>query len=185
MTRAQELAALGLPNAAAMQKPQKPRRVAAPAAAQQPGAAAGGLGQLPAAGAELNSAAPDSGGGSSCGIAVPERFAAAAADPSEEALLHVLGEVFGFPAFRGLQLPTIQRVLAGESVLSIMPTGPLPAVLSKLVPGLAVPLNACALCMSRWAWLPACRIEYVGVLNATAMPIEGPAPPPALSAQLA
>ena len=54
---------------------------------------------------------------------MPERFAAAAAEPSEAALLGVLGQVFGFPAFRGLQLPTIQRLLAGESVLAIMPTG--------------------------------------------------------------
>ena len=32
---------------------------------------------------------------------------------------------FGFSSFRGLQVPTIQRVLRGESCLSIMPTGKL------------------------------------------------------------
>ena len=54
-------------------------------------------------------------------------FAAVAADPSEAALTEVAQRVFGFPGFRGLQLPIIQRVLAGQSTLAIMPTGkPLP-----------------------------------------------------------
>lgn len=66
-------------------------------------------------------------------LQVDERFAATAADPSEGALLGVLGEVFGFPAFRGLQLPTIQRVLGGESLLSIMPTGEEARALSQIV----------------------------------------------------
>ena len=45
------------------------------------------------------------------------------ADPCEEALTGVLHSIFGHSAFRGLQLPTVQRLLAGESLLSIMPTG--------------------------------------------------------------
>ena len=53
-------------------------------------------------------------------------FAAVAADPSEAALTEVAQRVFGFSAFRGLQLPVIQRVLAGQSTLAIMPTGALP-----------------------------------------------------------
>jgi superfamily II DNA helicase RecQ len=51
------------------------------------------------------------------------KFAAALADPNEAALSAVLQEVFGHTAFRSLQLPTVQRLLAGESLLSIMPTG--------------------------------------------------------------
>ena len=50
-------------------------------------------------------------------------FAAVAAEPSEAALTEVAQRVFGFPGFRGLQLPVIQRVLAGRSTLAIMPTG--------------------------------------------------------------
>lgn len=52
-----------------------------------------------------------------------EQFAAVLAEPGEEALTGVLRQVFGHPAFRGLQLPTVQRLLGGESLLSIMPTG--------------------------------------------------------------
>lgn len=44
-------------------------------------------------------------------------------DPSEECLAGLLRTVFSFEQFRGLQVPTIQRVLRGESCLSIMPTG--------------------------------------------------------------
>ena len=40
-----------------------------------------------------------------------------------EALESHLQRVFGFSAFRGLQLETIRKVLRGESCLSIMPTG--------------------------------------------------------------
>ena len=50
-------------------------------------------------------------------------FAAVAADPSEAALTEVAQRVFGFAGLRGLQLPVIQRVLAGQSTLAIMPTG--------------------------------------------------------------
>ena len=50
-------------------------------------------------------------------------FAAVAADPSEAALTEVAQRVFGFARLRGLQLPVIQRVLAGLSTLAIMPTG--------------------------------------------------------------
>ena len=70
------------------------------------------------------------------------QFAATLADPSEAALTEALYRVFGFPAFRGLQLLTVQRLLAGESLLSIMPTGmgkslcyQLPAL---LLPGLTL-----------------------------------------------
>lgn len=52
-----------------------------------------------------------------------EQFAAVLAEPGEEALTGVLRQVFGHPSFRGLQLPTVQRLLGGESLLSIMPTG--------------------------------------------------------------
>ena len=52
-----------------------------------------------------------------------EEHAAVLADPSEAALTGVLTPVFGHAAFRGLQLPTMQRLLGGESLLSIMPTG--------------------------------------------------------------
>ncbi len=44
-------------------------------------------------------------------------------DPTDERLHEVLHEVWGFSAFRGLQMATIRRVLAGESLLAIMPTG--------------------------------------------------------------
>lgn len=64
------------------------------------------------------------------------------ADPSEPALTGVLRSVFGHAAFRGLQLPTVQRLLGGESLLAIMPTGmgkslcyQLPAL---LLPGLTL-----------------------------------------------
>ena len=50
-------------------------------------------------------------------------FAAIAVDPTNEALTEVAARVFGFAGFRGLQLPIIQRVLAGRSTLAIMPTG--------------------------------------------------------------
>ncbi len=50
-------------------------------------------------------------------------FAAVAADPSEAALTEVAQRVFGFAGLRGLQLPVIQRVLAGLSTLAVMPTG--------------------------------------------------------------
>lgn len=57
-------------------------------------------------------------------IWVPEGgFEAVAADPSEEALTEVVQKVFGFQGFRGLQLRIIQRMMAGQSTLAIMPTG--------------------------------------------------------------
>ncbi|NHN85391.1 DNA helicase RecQ [Acetobacter musti] len=37
--------------------------------------------------------------------------------------LEVLGRVFGFPAFRGLQEQAVDRVMAGEDTLVLMPTG--------------------------------------------------------------
>lgn len=52
-----------------------------------------------------------------------EQHADVLADPSEAALTGVLRSLFGHSAFRGLQLATVQRLLAGESLLSIMPTG--------------------------------------------------------------
>ena len=72
-----------------------------------------------------------------------EQHAAALADPSEAALTAVLRDVWGHPAFRGLQLQTMQRLLGGgESLLTIMPTGAgkslcyqLPAL---LLPGLTL-----------------------------------------------
>ncbi|KAL4428000.1 hypothetical protein ABPG75_002089 [Micractinium tetrahymenae] len=71
-----------------------------------------------------------------------EQFASVLAEPDEAALTGVLRQVFGHPAFRGLQLPTVQRLLGGESLLSIMPTGmgkslcyQLPAL---LLPGLTL-----------------------------------------------
>ena len=48
---------------------------------------------------------------------------ALAADPQEEGLQEVLRNVFGFPSFRGHQLPVVQAVLQGRSTLAIMPTG--------------------------------------------------------------
>lgn len=48
---------------------------------------------------------------------------ALAADPQEEGLQEVLSNVFGFPSFRGHQLPVVQAVLQGRSTLAIMPTG--------------------------------------------------------------
>lgn len=41
----------------------------------------------------------------------------------EETLQNHVKNVFGYSAFRGLQLKTIRKVLRGESCLSIMPTG--------------------------------------------------------------
>jgi hypothetical protein len=52
-----------------------------------------------------------------------EDFSEVGADPTEEALLGVVARVFGFDGFRGHQLPVIQKVLAQESTLAIMPTG--------------------------------------------------------------
>eukprot|EP00887_Chlorella_sp_A99_P001903 scaffold18.g1903.t1 len=111
--------------------PPPPRHAAGSAGAGAP-ATAGGAAAGAAEGAEESGPAVD----------VAEQFAEAAAEPSEGALTRVLQQLFGFPAFRGLQLATIQRVLAGESVLSIMPTGmgkslcyQLPAA---LLPGLTV-----------------------------------------------
>lgn len=52
-----------------------------------------------------------------------EEYAAVAANPTTQGLEGILEEVFGFSSFRGLQLETIQRVLRGDSCLSIMPTG--------------------------------------------------------------
>lgn len=70
------------------------------------------------------------------------QYAEVLADASEEALTGVLRGVFGHPAFRGLQLASVQRLLGGESLLAIMPTGmgkslcyQLPAV---LLPGLTL-----------------------------------------------
>lgn len=48
---------------------------------------------------------------------------ALAADPHEEGLQEVVRNVFGFPGFRGHQLPVVQAVLQGRSTLAIMPTG--------------------------------------------------------------
>ena len=59
-------------------------------------------------------------------------FGAVAADPSDTALTEVARRVFGFAGFRGLQLPVIQRVLAGQSTLAIMPTGALPIPQDRL-----------------------------------------------------
>lgn len=42
---------------------------------------------------------------------------------TEEALTETLQSVFGFSAFRGLQLPVIQSVLRGTSTLAVLPTG--------------------------------------------------------------
>ncbi len=42
---------------------------------------------------------------------------------TEEALTETLQAVFGFDAFRGLQLPVIQSVLQGTSTLAVLPTG--------------------------------------------------------------
>ncbi len=42
---------------------------------------------------------------------------------SEQDLLKVLAERFGFTQFRGEQLPVIQSILAGQSALALMPTG--------------------------------------------------------------
>ena len=66
---------------------------------------------------------PASAGEGGAAVDPAEQHAAVLADPSEEALTGVLSSVFGHPAFRGLQLATVQRLLAGESLLSIMPTG--------------------------------------------------------------
>jgi len=60
-------------------------------------------------------------------------FAAVAADPSEAALTEVAQRVFGFAGLRGLQLPVIQRVLAGQSTLAIMPTGTSTVLLLRLL----------------------------------------------------
>ena len=37
--------------------------------------------------------------------------------------LPILSKVFGFPAFRGVQADVVERVLAGERTLAVMPTG--------------------------------------------------------------
>ena len=44
----------------------------------------------------------------------------------EGALTEALRATFGFPGFRGLQLPVIQSVLRGHSTLAILPTGRAP-----------------------------------------------------------
>lgn len=41
----------------------------------------------------------------------------------EETLQNHVKDIFGYSAFRGLQLLTIRKILRGESCLSIMPTG--------------------------------------------------------------
>lgn len=46
-----------------------------------------------------------------------------ARDHSEEGLQEVVRNVFGFPGFRGHQMPVVQAVLSGRSTLAIMPTG--------------------------------------------------------------
>lgn len=56
-------------------------------------------------------------------LGVPECFSDVATKPSEAGLLKICNEVFGYRAFRGLQLSTIERLLQGQSVLTIMPTG--------------------------------------------------------------
>jgi ATP-dependent DNA helicase RecQ len=42
---------------------------------------------------------------------------------AEDALTQKLKSTFGFPGFRGLQLPVIQSVLKGRSTLAVLPTG--------------------------------------------------------------
>jgi ATP-dependent DNA helicase RecQ len=63
-------------------------------------------------------------------------------DPARLELDRVLQQQFGLPAFRGLQRPVIEAVLAGRDVLALLPTGggkslcyQLPAL---LLPGLTV-----------------------------------------------
>src|SRR5574337_815943 len=46
-----------------------------------------------------------------------------AAVPARPDALAVLREVFGYPAFRGLQQPIVERVCAGGDALVLMPTG--------------------------------------------------------------
>lgn len=50
-------------------------------------------------------------------VALPEE------SMTEGALTNTLQAVFGFEAFRGLQLPVIQSVLRGTSTLAVLPTG--------------------------------------------------------------
>jgi len=65
--------------------------------------------------------------------------------PSSAKVLESLTRVFGFPAFRGVQERVIGHVMAGESVLAVMPTGAgkslcyqLPAV---ILPGTCVVIS--------------------------------------------
>lgn len=116
------------------------------AGATQPSAGAAQPAQQAAAGGpRLASAGSLAAAAAAAGPPPPdpaEQHAEVLADPSEAALTGVLRSVFGHAAFRGLQLPTVQRLLAGESLLSIMPTGmgkslcyALPA---SLLPGLTL-----------------------------------------------
>jgi hypothetical protein len=99
------------------------------------------------------------------------------AEASEAALTGVLRSVFGHPAFRGLQLATLQRLLKGDSLLAIMPTGmgkslcyQLPAL---LLPGLTLVVSPLIALMHDqaasvpppvWVWmggaLPACLLQF-------------------------
>lgn len=100
-----ERSAAGVPSSAGATQPQQQTTGTGPRLAS--------AGIFAAAAAAAGPAPPDP----------AEQHANVLADPSEAALTSVLRSVFGHPAFRGLQLPTVQRLLAGESLLSIMPTG--------------------------------------------------------------
>ena len=59
--------------------------------------------------------------------------------------LDTLQQIFGFPAFRGVQEDVVTRILAGQSTLAVMPTGAgksltyqLPAV---MMPGVCVVIS--------------------------------------------
>src|SRR3954453_8226118 len=54
------------------------------------------------------------------------RLAAARLDAYEEAVnapLSILQRTFGFPSFRGVQEAVVDRVMAGQHTLAVMPTG--------------------------------------------------------------
>jgi hypothetical protein len=115
-----------------------------------------------------------------------EQYSSVLAGPDVAALTCVLHSVFGHPAFRGLQLPTVQRLLGGESLLSIMPTGmgkslcyQLPAL---LLPGLTLvvsPLIALMhdqaasvppqVCEDGWC-MPHCGARRAGIKGSTLTP---------------
>ena len=43
--------------------------------------------------------------------------------PSADPALQVLQQVFGYPAFRGLQRDIVDAAIAGQDALVLMPTG--------------------------------------------------------------